>query len=160
MVQRFETHVQFASARSEQSLVGRLPRAHEDYFDLAVLDPAAEELSTLLDGVLRVPSSQSDGSRLASCFLVHVDRVTTLGFSVRISTVIRRFRKAGFSHLSGYYVFPSLDEPSEFVPMDVDAILAWDDQTVRSVVRRTVRRLLIRARLHAMLFVDALVIAQ
>jgi hypothetical protein len=59
---------------------------------------------------------------------------------------------AGFYDVQSYYVSPSLDRPSELVPTDPASVRAWESTASKPTAKKLVRRLLIAASAHHLLF--------
>jgi hypothetical protein len=82
-----------------------------------------------------------------------------LGWLSRRRAVERRLARSGFCEVRSYYVTPSAEQPLDLVPADATAVLVWDDQVSRPPWRRLLRRMLVRAGLHDLLFREVLVVA-
>ena len=79
---------------------------------------------------------------------------------LRRSRHLALVRAAGFPEVRTYYLVHSPEQPRHIVPIEPQALLAWDRTIDSGGVQGTLRRALIRAGLHGLLFRYRLILAR
>lgn len=160
MASIYALHVDIHATKIAQlPLASRNSRERGD-IDLVVLD--VEDLRGRVVGELLANTELlgRTGHTSAVPLILRVGPKRHVKLALRLREIEKWLKESGRGTIATYYVFPSLEAPLEIIPVDPNAILAWDDQVARSNLRRIVRRMIIRAGLHTLFFSDAVVVAK
>lgn len=153
----FATSSRYAGVQDWRELSQLILQVNQPSSDLVIVDlPYAKgAISPSALGKIREQWLRDGG-----VLLVRVHKAPARGLQSRVRELKSALITAGFSAPKCYFVAPSLAEPSEFIPQQTSAILAWDTQFERTALRQAVRNVIISAGLRDWLFEDAVVFAK